>query len=281
MSRFAISTVYILLFSFIFQISYTFELRAADKAYSNISFEDAEGLPESNLDLYLLSTITGSESNSKAILKNPTNGRANSYKVGEYIYLHGLNSVRLVKIFPCMSVIESGRKYLKMYCKSSEINNDHFKPQALLEYKVENPRHAFTTNAYNTDFDKQILYACTKYDVDPNLIKAIIKAESNFDPEAVSPKNAKGLMQLIPSTARDYGVDDSFDPSSNIEGGVKMLRELMDYFGGNIKLTLAAYNAGKNAVIKYGNNIPPYPETQDYVKRVMKYYSNINSIKIN
>ena len=116
--------------------------------------------------------------------------------------------------------------------------------------------------------------------MDPHLVKAIIKAESNFDPIAVSPKNAEGLMQLIPGTAEDYGVNDSFDPSSNIDGGVRVLKDLLEYFGDDISLAVAAYNAGKFSVVKYGNTIPPYPETQTYVKRVMGYYETLKGKKL-
>lgn len=107
------------------------------------------------------------------------------------------------------------------------------------------------------------------YDLNPELVKAVIKIESNFNPKAVSPKGAKGLMQLMPATAKRFGVDDVFDPEENIRGGAKYLAFLFDEFGEqNLDLVLAGYNAGEQAVHKYGKEIPPYQETQQYVKKV-------------
>jgi hypothetical protein len=105
----------------------------------------------------------------------------------------------------------------------------------------------------------------------PALVKAIIKAESNGQRYAISPKGAQGMMQLMPFTARRMNVSDPFDPIENIEGGVKYIKELLGTFGGNLVHAVAAYNAGPEAVKKYGG-IPPYKETRTYVKRVMNYY---------
>jgi len=121
-----------------------------------------------------------------------------------------------------------------------------------------------------TKYDHLIAKASQKYNVEPALIKAVIKAESNFNHRAVSPKGARGLMQLMPATASSLQVQDSFHPENNIEGGVRYLRYLIKYFNGNLPLALAAYNAGENAVIRYGG-IPPYRETQTYVQRVLSY----------
>jgi len=120
-------------------------------------------------------------------------------------------------------------------------------------------------------FDPHIRFACRQYGLDYNLVKAVISAESAFDPAAISPKGAMGLMQLMPGTSRDLGVVDPFDPTQNIEGGVRYLRFLMDRFNNNVVLALAAYNAGPEAVQKH-NGVPPYEETRNYVQRVLNFY---------
>jgi soluble lytic murein transglycosylase-like protein len=104
----------------------------------------------------------------------------------------------------------------------------------------------------------------------PELLHSVIKVESNYNPYAVSPKGAMGIMQLIPATARRFGVEDVFDPVENIEGGARYLAYLLELYGGNYPLALAAYNAGENAVAKYGT-VPPYAETQNYIKMVAKH----------
>jgi len=111
-----------------------------------------------------------------------------------------------------------------------------------------------------------------KYNLKPELIHAVVKAESNFNPEAVSKAGAKGLMQLVDTTAADMGVKNVFDPEENIEGGAKYLRKLLDDFG-DLKLALAAYNAGPGTVARYGG-VPPYRETQDYVKNILAQVSD-------
>ena len=115
---------------------------------------------------------------------------------------------------------------------------------------------------------------CTKYGVDPSLVKSVIKAESNFNPSAVSPKGAKGLMQLMPSTASDMGVGNIYDPEQNIDGGVRYLRYLLDNFGGDVELSVAAYNCGQGKVIRNGNCVPNIPETKNYVRKVMRLTNN-------
>lgn len=245
----------------------------------DISRELAETLPDSDLGLHLLSTVNSSDLDSKAIFKNPITGEVSSYFVGEYITISDSKDIKIVKVFPCFGVIHTGETYAKISCRSESVKNYYFKPYALYGYQIaDQEKKIIISKAYGTQFDKYIKTSCSKYDLDPNLVKAVIKAESNFNPDAVSPKNAEGLMQLMPSTAKQYGVLDSFDPSSNIEGGVKVLKDLIDHFDGDLKLALAGYNAGKGAVIKYGNKIPPYPETQQYVKKVIKFYDKLSSV---
>ncbi len=122
------------------------------------------------------------------------------------------------------------------------------------------------------DYDDIIKEASATHGVSTGLIKAVIQAESAFNPNAVSPKGAMGLMQLMPETSSDCGVSDPFDPRENIMGGTRYLKELMARYGSDMSLCLAAYNAGPGAVEKY-NCIPPYRETEDYVEKVLQYYS--------
>ena len=120
-------------------------------------------------------------------------------------------------------------------------------------------------------YDDHIRQAAALYQIPEELVRAVIRVESDFDPRAVSPANARGLMQLIPETAERMMVTDIFDARQNIFGGVRYLRVLANLFNGDLQLTIAAYNAGENAVIKHGG-IPPYPETVEYVKRVLSEY---------
>ena len=115
--------------------------------------------------------------------------------------------------------------------------------------------------------------------VEGELVHAIIWAESSYNPNAVSPAGAAGLMQLMPETARSYGVRNVFDPAENIQAGVKIMRQLLAKFDGDPELALAAYNAGAYAVIRAGNRIPPHPETEAYVPKVMDYYRRLQARK--
>lgn len=119
-------------------------------------------------------------------------------------------------------------------------------------------------------FDQVIRQACQRHGVEFALVKAVIKAESAFDPSARSSAGARGLMQLMPDTASLHGVTDIHNPQDNIDGGVRHLRLLLDRFRGNLTLTVAAYNAGAEAVARY-RGVPPYAETQEYVQRVLRY----------
>jgi len=123
------------------------------------------------------------------------------------------------------------------------------------------------------NYKKEITQYASQYDIDSKLILAVIRNESCFDRSAVSPAGAQGLMQLMPATARWLGVTDSFSPDQNIRGGTKYLSDLVKRYDNNIKMALAAYNAGPGAVAKYGG-VPPYAETQKYIEKVMKSYQD-------
>jgi soluble lytic murein transglycosylase-like protein len=124
------------------------------------------------------------------------------------------------------------------------------------------------------DYESLIVQAGTKYSVDPDLVRAVIKVESNFNNRAVSPKGAQGLMQLMPQTARELGVADPFEPESNIHGGVLYLSRLLDTLNGDLPLSLAAYNAGLERVIAR-KEIPAIRETRNYVQQVLNLYSKL------
>ena len=132
-------------------------------------------------------------------------------------------------------------------------------------------RHDFPKSS--AVYDQHIQQSGYRYNVDPQLIKAIIKAESGFDCNARSQKGAQGLMQLMPGTARDLNVSNSFDPRANIDGGTRYFRTMLDTFNGNIPLSLAAYNAGPN-LVKRTNQMPQIPETVEYVQRVLQHYKD-------
>jgi len=120
-------------------------------------------------------------------------------------------------------------------------------------------------------FDSLIEDSSRRYQLDPALVKAVVQAESNFNPSAVSAAGAQGLMQLMPGTAASLGVTDSLDPVQNVNGGARLLRDLLNRYDQNVSLALAAYNAGPGAVDKYGG-VPPYAETQRYVPRILNLY---------
>ena len=126
-------------------------------------------------------------------------------------------------------------------------------------------------NTSHAPFEHIINQAASTHQVDPHLIKAIIMAESRYNPNAVSKRGARGLMQLMPITAKSLGVVDSFDPEDNINGGVMYFKKLLDRFDGNVEFALAAYNAGSRYVRKYGG-VPPFRQTQTYIHKVIKYH---------
>jgi soluble lytic murein transglycosylase-like protein len=124
----------------------------------------------------------------------------------------------------------------------------------------------------NPKYDELIVQSAARNGVDPNLVVAVMRQESGFNPRARSYKGASGLMQLMPATAQRFGVTNIFDAAQNIEGGTRYLRFLLDQFNGDVKLVLAGYNAGENAVVNSGYRIPRYKETQNYVRSISARY---------
>jgi len=149
------------------------------------------------------------------------------------------------------------------------------------DYRLRNP--AARRNLYDNPllkgrpYQQQVENAAKQHEVDPALVHAVITAESNYNPKAVSNKGAIGLMQIMPDTGRRFGARarDLYKPAQNIAVGVKYLAELIELFDGDIELAIASYNAGENSVIRFGRKVPPFPETRAYVPRVLRYYEQL------
>jgi soluble lytic murein transglycosylase-like protein len=180
----------------------------------------------------------------------------------------------LVGLVATISPAQSQADIYKSQGADGVISFSNKKSQGASLYHKDKPAvflPADTSPERYTRYDDWIREAAALYQIPEALIRAVIRVESDFDPRAVSPANARGLMQMIPETAERMMVTDVFDPRQNIFGGVRYLRVLANTFNGDLALTVAAYNAGEGAVIRHGG-IPPYPETQDYVVKVVGYY---------
>ena len=140
--------------------------------------------------------------------------------------------------------------------------------------RIAGPRSEF---ANKVQYNQIVAEVARAYGLDSALLHAVISVESRYIPNAVSRKGAAGLMQLMPGTAKRYGVANPLDPVQNLHGGAKYLRDLMKKFNNDINLTLAAYNAGRSAVVRHGNSIPPFRETKNYVPRVLAFYRKYRS----
>lgn len=153
------------------------------------------------------------------------------------------------------------------------------RPEKGLNYKliIRTPPKTYKRDlkfmsANKLKFNDLIEKAAEKHQMDPKLLHAVIQAESAYNPKAISSAGAVGLMQLMPDTARRYGVSDRYDPEQNLDGGTRYLKDLLAMFNSNLKLAVAGYNAGEGAVMKYNYTVPPYRETQDYVRHVLSLY---------
>ena len=154
--------------------------------------------------------------------------------------------------------------------KETSASQDQAAPEAASATSIQS--QGDNAPAAATDLDAMIEQAAAKHQIDPELVKAIVRVESNYNPRAVSPAGALGLMQLIPATAMRFGVANPFDPQANLDGGIRYLKYLLGQYGGNLQLSLAAYNAGEDAVARNGGTIPAYRETQDYIRKIAQLY---------
>ncbi|CAB1079293.1 Putative tail protein (ACLAME 1) [Olavius algarvensis Delta 1 endosymbiont] len=153
--------------------------------------------------------------------------------------------------------------------KSAEKSSLKIRPAAETIASASTPTQSGSNE--NDTIEESIHLASRKYNIPANLLRGVIRAESNFQATAVSRAGAQGLMQLMPATARELGVDNPFDIEQNIDGGARYLRKMLDSFGGDVKIALAAYNAGPGTVERYGGKIPPYQETERYIDRVLRF----------
>jgi soluble lytic murein transglycosylase-like protein len=194
-----------------------------------------------------------------------------SYRIDNFDFVNG---IRLEA--PPAQVISSkaSRRKLRRATPSASAESIN----AIINTKMAEIRGASSLGGYttgNATVDSFIVESGTRNSVDPLLLYSIMHQESTFKPRALSNKGASGLMQLMPGTARRFGVSSIWDPRQNVEGGARYMRFLLNMFSGDVNLALAGYNAGEGAVMKYGNRIPPYNETQEYVRRISKRYALI------
>ncbi|BCB96115.1 lytic transglycosylase [Dissulfurispira thermophila] len=195
--------------------------------------------------------------------------------------------ILLVIMFVLFSGLESGADIYKYMANDGTIcfTNVPMDRNGSIVMKEKRSYQKSNRDYSNVYVDKESFHniaeeKARRHNIDPRLVKAVIKVESNWNPNAVSPKGAQGLMQLMPSTASIMGINDPFNPDANIEGGVRYLKYLLRKFNGNISLALAAYNAGPKLVERI-KSVPPIPETITYVKQVINYYLRSNGSIVN
>jgi soluble lytic murein transglycosylase-like protein len=195
-----------------------------------------------------------------------------------WIYLVGGARVEADNVTESTAGVWYQRGPLSIYIERARV--DHIEREALETLAESNSANrkerGWTTG--NARIDSLIRQSGTKFGVDPYLIFCVMEQESHFNVHALSPKGARGLMQLMPGTSARLGVRRPSDPAQNIAGGTRYLRQLLDQFKGRIDLVLASYNAGEGAVMKFGGRVPPYRETRDYVKRISYRYRRTKSV---
>lgn len=200
-------------------------------------------------------------------LTNQLSKSGSGIGIANLIYMH-LSGEDLKKVLDL-----SNRKELDVPIETLGRTTPNVRPNS--NFQV-NKNYLKNSHSRLKEYEDYIIEAAKKFELSPELIKSVILAESNANPFAVSKAGAKGLMQLIDSTANFVGINNPFEPRQNILGGSRYLRQLLDTFDGNLDLALAAYNAGPGNVVKY-NGIPPFPETRSYVARVKSLYKQISS----
>jgi soluble lytic murein transglycosylase len=186
----------------------------------------------------------------------------------------------LIPIIILIAIVSSVHADIYMYIDDNGVMHFTNAPTSnQYDYKVYiKERTAISTNFHSTNkYDDFISDASREFDVDSRLLKAMIKAESDFDPRAISRKGAMGLMQIMPENFKMLNLENPFDPWQNIRAGAQYFKKLYERFNGKLALSLAAYNAGPTAVDRY-KSIPPYQETEEYVRRVLRYYQTFKQI---
>jgi soluble lytic murein transglycosylase-like protein len=220
-----------------------------------------------NTIILCLLTVTGIAQSRSKVFDNFDTGRGVQIVAPTIAPAPDAKNKKLIK-----KTAQSARKSLNV---SDSLSLKQPVGYAGLSMAAGNSMGAFTTG--DATIDSYITNSSIRYNIDPLLIYAQMHQESGFKLKATSYKGARGLMQLMPGTAIRFGVTDIYNPKQNIEAGVKYMRWLLDKFGGDVALALAGYNAGEGAVMKYGNRIPPYRETQEYVRRIGSRYNSITN----